>query len=162
MNPLAHRTNPAPDAVICTGSAQARSCRCPKCGKTFVGHNNIGFHAKKCGVSWQALFWDKVDKSDPAGCWPWKGARHAQGYGAFRVGSKYHRSSRLAYELVKGHIQSGLDVLHKCDNPPCCNPDHLFLGTDKDNAADRRRKGRRGHKYMPVDQLLHPHLSRRR
>lgn len=95
-------------------------------------------------------FWGKVDKdSSPifysgTRCWEWKGARHSQGYGAAWMGNKYCRSNRVAYELIYGEIQDGLQVLHHCDNPPCCNPLHFFLGTTQDNVDDRMKKGRQG------------------
>ena len=87
-------------------------------------------------------FWAKVEKS-PSGCWPWMGAVARQGYGNFKV-SSYNgvRASRLAYALHHGHSPGELWVLHKCDNPSCVNPDHLFLGTVQDNNYDKLTKGR--------------------
>lgn len=86
-------------------------------------------------------FWAKVDR-DSGGCWKWQGGKRSDGYGLFQIGPKSRRAHRVAYVLVKGPIPAGLDVLHHCDNPPCCNPDHLFVGTDLDNARDCREKGR--------------------
>ncbi len=90
-------------------------------------------------------FWSRVQKTE--GCWVWQGATIKKGYGSFnpgssRKGSNPWISSRFAWFVTFGVIPIGLWVLHKCDNPPCCNPDHLFLGTVKDNAADARQKGR--------------------
>ncbi len=88
-----------------------------------------------------ARFWPKVDRSGPA-CWPWIGARNPGGYGNFGIGYRTHRASRVAYELTFGPIPAGMFVCHSCDNPPCCNPEHLFLGTNADNLRDMATKGR--------------------
>lgn len=93
-------------------------------------------------------FWSKVDKtSHPNGCWIWTGSRGRRGYGNFAIieGKGVMRSilaHRLSYELANGEFSDDLCVLHKCDNPPCVNPDHLFLGTRYDNVQDMRAKGR--------------------
>lgn len=87
-------------------------------------------------------FWEKVDKRGPDKCWPWAGYRDKQGYGQFWVAGRLARAHRVAYELVNGPIPSGLDALHDCDFPPCCNPTHLFSGTSADNSKDMVKKGR--------------------
>jgi predicted XRE-type DNA-binding protein len=87
-------------------------------------------------------FWEKVKKVD-VGCWEWQASVFQKnGYGQFRWNYKQWRAHRVAWTLVFGEIPSDLCVLHRCDNPRCVRPDHLFLGTHKDNAEDRERKGR--------------------
>ena len=87
-------------------------------------------------------FFRKFVVSD-SGCWEWSGLRHRSGYGHFTLpGHKKVRAHRLSYELHKGPIPDGLFVLHRCDNPPCVNPEHLWLGTAKDNLHDAIKKGR--------------------
>lgn len=90
-------------------------------------------------------FWAKVDKSGgPDACWPWTAAKDNDGYGNFHVqknGQGYmDKAHRVAYRLVYGVEPPA--VLHKCDNPPCCNGTHLFPGTRTTNIADRHAKGR--------------------
>lgn len=79
-----------------------------------------------------------------AGCWEYQGARTTNGYGSIGTGGrgKSGKAHRVAYALFRGPIPDGMNVCHHCDNPPCCNPEHLFLGDDAANAADRESKGR--------------------
>lgn len=88
------------------------------------------------------LFWARVSKGD--GCWEWMGYRDPRGYG--RLSRSAWSSPRLAHryswELTLGEIPDGLYVCHHCDNPPCVNPDHLFVGTARDNNDDKLSKGR--------------------
>lgn len=96
--------------------------------------------------SYACRFWDKVCFGQPDACWEWAGARKgSQGYGEFGVNRMPATAHRVAWELTHGPIPDGLFVLHRCDNPPCCNPAHLFLGTHQDNMADRDAKGRVAH-----------------
>lgn len=87
-------------------------------------------------------FWRYVDRR-LSGCWEWLGRRNKQGYGLFKVGSQHFRAHRYAYQLAHGEIPDGKMILHSCDNPPCCNPDHLRPGTALENANDVALRGRR-------------------
>lgn len=89
-------------------------------------------------------FWSKVDKSSPSSCWVWKACKNQKGYGQVRVKKQAYLAHRFAYELAFGPIPPTMNVLHKCDNPSCVNPDHLFLGTLTDNNQDMCQKGRHG------------------
>lgn len=87
-------------------------------------------------------FWPKVLPVE-SGCWEWQAFRCGNGYGRFSgYGCGKILASRFVYELCVGPIPFGLKVLHRCDNPSCVNPAHLFLGTMKDNSEDMVRKGR--------------------
>jgi len=103
---------------------------------------STGYGAKSDKLSLLCLtFWTRTAHREN-GCVEWTGARFATGYGVFRFRGKNARAHRVAWTLANGEIPQGIDVLHKCDNPCCVNPDHLFLGTDKDNHQDKARKGR--------------------
>jgi hypothetical protein len=88
-------------------------------------------------------FWSRVRKTEK--CWLWEGYKDKFGYGMLgrgRRGSGWVFTHRFSWELHFGPILGGKHVLHRCDNPPCVNPDHLFLGTARDNMRDMRQKGR--------------------
>jgi hypothetical protein len=88
-------------------------------------------------------FWEKVNKNGPGGCWLWTACTNERGYGmTVFEGRKNIRAHRMAYELVKGPIPEGMFCLHKCDVRRCVNPDHIFFGLYKENAADAKSKGR--------------------
>ena len=91
-----------------------------------------------------ARFWAKVDRSNPDGCWLWTAAL-SKGYGNAWTGTRQIQAPRFAWILTHGEIPDGAQVLHDCpggDDPRCCNPAHLWLGTNADNQRDAVRKGR--------------------
>ena len=92
-------------------------------------------------------FWNKVAVLEDAdACWLWLAARDKNGYGWFHLGARPRRRAkrahRVAWEFTNGSSAGDMCVLHRCDNPPCCNPSHLFLGTKADNMTDKVTKGR--------------------
>jgi len=93
-------------------------------------------------MEYKKRFWNKIEKKEPDKCWIWKGAKQKSGYGRFKINGKLYLAHRVCYELTFGIIPNNLWVLHKCDNPKCVNPHHLFLGTRSDNMNDALKKGR--------------------
>ena len=86
-------------------------------------------------------FWKKVIHNEN-GCWEWTGGKCTKGYGYYRYNGKMTLCHRISWELNYGNIPEGLLVLHKCDNPKCVNPEHLWLGTVQDNSRDMYSKNR--------------------
>ena len=127
-----------------------------------------------------ARFWSHVDVRGTDECWPWKRAR-TNGYGRFSVGGRRGRlaiASRVAYEIENGPLALGVEVLHECDNPPCCNPAHLTAGTQSQNMAAMVQRGRSarqkltardirtirrsradGARVVDLDALAHPRIE---
>jgi hypothetical protein len=97
-------------------------------------------------------FWELVQKSE--GCWVWQGNIDDDGYGRFGSKGTVKQAHRVSWEIINGPIPEDVCVLHKCDNPPCVRPDHLFLGDRGDNAKDMASKGRQ---YLQV----HPEAALR-
>lgn len=89
-------------------------------------------------------FWEKVRKAGPDECWEWQAATNEKGYGRLTAGRGVNlKAHRVAYALSNGgELDADKHVLHRCDNPPCCNPRHLFIGSGKDNTRDMMQKGR--------------------
>jgi len=143
---------------------------CEQCGKSYWKKFNMT-KSRVCGLACATLFktftpekakekfWSMVLKGER--CWIWQGAKHFRGYGACAKCYVDVRAHRAAWKYTHGEIPNGLYVLHKCDTPLCVNPFHLYLGTQKDNAADCKRRGRQGYTGKPIDQLLHPQLSKK-
>jgi hypothetical protein len=140
------------------GGRPQRLCSVPDCG---AGHYANGY----CNKHWHRWrrygspvggrrfkflgdirgedFWTLVDRSGGEdSCWPWTHGDNGVGYGRVRHGGESFYAHRLAYENANGLIPDGLEVCHSCDNPPCCNPAHLFLGEHVDNMGDMKAKGR--------------------
>lgn len=96
------------------------------------------------GKAWplEGRFWERTTKTEP-GCWEWQGWQAGKGYGMINYLGKKVYAHRLAWTLFWGPIPNDLHVLHRCDNPLCINPHHLFLGTNLDNIKDCIAKGRK-------------------
>lgn len=130
------RPKTQPDACTVGGCESPAYCR-SMCRKHY---NRVWRHGDVAAGTFAHRFEQHVDKSGE--CWIWTGPISPSGYGRASRGTKKLRAHRAAYELYVGPITDGLHVLHKCDNPACVNPAHLFLGTHLDNMRDMEAKGR--------------------
>lgn len=139
---------------------------CRRCGSDFlatpwaVRRGTVAYCSRACRNAGRSLeertraFWANVRRGEPSACWPWQAGTAHKGYGHARWPNAEGRiqdtnAQRVAWLLTNGPIPEGVFVLHRCDNPPCCNPAHLFLGTNADNVQDMIAKGRGGLQARP-------------
>jgi endogenous inhibitor of DNA gyrase (YacG/DUF329 family) len=143
---------------------------CEICGEVFIARpidlqeRHARFCSSQCLSKYRKSlgrdrFWSKVSKDGPVlntelgPCWEWMGSC-SRGYGVTHIDGSREFAHRFSWRDRNGEIPDGLDVCHKCDNPKCVNPGHLFVGTEKDNMLDMIKKGRGGNTKLTVHQVL--------
>lgn len=119
--------------------------------ESYVSMGMLGAIAKWSKQTYEQRFWGRVDVKSEDECWVWLRGLSNRGYGKVTKDGKCTGAHRVSYEISKGKIPDGLCVLHKCDNPACVNPHHLFLGTLSDNIQDSIKKGRFRKGYHPSE-----------
>lgn len=119
---------------------------CAKCQRPFVSPSRKSrfcstdcYHAARHD-GWEARFWNKVLKTD--GCWLWAGCLTTKGYGQLTWQNRRRAAHRVSWGIAYGEIPKGIEVCHHCDVPRCVRPDHLFLGSHRENMQDAQNKGR--------------------
>lgn len=130
---MAHRTIPDQVCKTCGGSFRPRARDTHYCTRECYLNRPTDITG--------ARIWSRVLETDK-GCWEWQGARDSKGYGRVSYLGRPQTVSRVAWELVNGPIPDGMEVCHTCDNPPCINPAHLWIGTRSDNQRDSVNKKR--------------------
>lgn len=123
--------------------------QCPICyARTRRHQNKDRILSRIQSLGFGESFWAKIAQS-PTGCWEWQGCRNKLGYGFLSILGVRVKSHRVAWVLVNGEIPTDNSICHRCDNPPCCRPDHLFAGSGADNMRDAAGKGRNGMQRHP-------------
>jgi len=147
--------------TTCRDAAGQTTLVCPECGTEFTVRTSVARKGRtcctrRCDGAYRtrinlepATFWSRVNSGLPDECWLWQGKADAAGYGRYSRNKRADFAHRVAWELTHNQrVPAGLIIRHTCDNPPCCNPSHLVIGTHRDNGRDMVIRDRTGHR-MP-------------